>query len=421
MDDSGWRPLRRPVRPADPHLRASPFGRLALTHALSVAGDALLTVALAGSLFFSVRPDAARGRIAAYLALTMAPFAVVGPLLGPLLDRTRGGRRMMVVSSAAGRGLACFLMAGDLNSLFLYPEAFAFLVLSKSYGIARSALVPAAVGSAEELVEANAKLQLIGVASGVVASGPGALLLQTVGAAWALYLAAAVFTAAAVAALRIRPAPVVASPEPAVARAELRGGGIVMAASAMGLLRGMVGFSTFLIAFGFRRDDAPSWWFGVVLAAGMAGTLAGAFVAPRLRESLREERILTAALVIVVVTGLVATRGQSMRLWSAFVALAVALAAASGKLAFDALVQRDAPDAARGRSFARFETRFQLIWVAGAFIPVVVPIPLRVGFAVLAAAAAFGAFSYVGGQGALRRHRRARAAGKLRGSDALRT
>jgi hypothetical protein len=406
VDDSGWRPLQRPVRPADPHLGVSPFGRLAATHALSVAGDTLLTIALAGSLFFSVRPDAARGRVAAYLALTMAPFAVVGPLLGPVLDRTRGGRRLMVVASTAGRAVACFMMAGDVNSLFLYPEAFAFLVLSKSYFIARSALVPAAVVNADELVEANAKLQLLGVVAGVVASGPGALLLKTLGATATLYLATAVFVMATVAAARIRPAPARATAEGAAARAELRAGGIVLAASAMGLLRGVVGFSTFLIAFGFRRDHAPSWWFGIVLAAGMAGTLLGALVAPRLRESFREERILAGALIVVVATGLVATRGASVRMWAAILAAAVALAAATGKLAFDSLVQRDAPDAARGRSFARFETRFQLIWVAGAFIPVVVPIPLRIGFAVVAAAAAFGAFSYLGGTQAVQRYRR---------------
>ena len=46
------------------------------------------------------------------------------------------------------------------------------------------------------------------------------------------------------------------------------------------------------------------------------------------------------------------------------------------KLAFDSLVQRDAPDANRGRSFARFETRFQLVWVIGALLPLLLlPIP----------------------------------------------
>src|SRR5690606_37148160 len=63
----------------------------------------------------------------------------------------------------------------------------------------------------------------------------------------------------------------------------------------------------------------------------------------------------------------------------ATMALLVAVAASSGKQAFDAVVQRDAPDANRGRSFARFESRFQVAWVLGAFIPVVIPLPTRIG------------------------------------------
>ena len=58
------------------------------------------------------------------------------------------------------------------------------------------------------------------------------------------------------------------------------------------------------------------------------------------------------------------------------------------KQAFDSIVQRDAPDANRGRSFARFETRFQLVWVIGALIPIVVPIPAELGFVLIVAAVA---------------------------------
>jgi hypothetical protein len=113
--------------------------------------------------------------------------------------------------------------------------------------------------------------------------------------------------------------------------------------------------------------------------------------------------MLVASLAIVAVVGLVATRGNSVRFWSTVLAGAVGLAASTGKLAFDSIVQRDAPDAARGRSFDRFETRFQLLWVAGAFLPVVVPIPGSVGFLVIAATAGFAAVSYVLGQRATRR------------------
>ena len=111
----------------------TPFGRLAVTHMLMITGDAFMTVALAGSLFFSISPSAARGKVALYLALSVAPFAVVAPALGPLLDRSRGARRAMVMASGAARVVLCLLMARDLHSLLLFPEAFLVLVASKLY------------------------------------------------------------------------------------------------------------------------------------------------------------------------------------------------------------------------------------------------------------------------------------------------
>ena len=79
--DDGWRPLQgAPGRRREwlDSLRGdSPFSRLARVHVLAVAGDTLVTMALAGSLFFSISPHAARNRVALYLLLTMAPFAVV--------------------------------------------------------------------------------------------------------------------------------------------------------------------------------------------------------------------------------------------------------------------------------------------------------------------------------------------------------
>jgi len=50
------------------------FGRLALVHVIMMAGDTLVTVSLAGSLFFSVTPDAAKGKVLLYLLLTFSAF-----------------------------------------------------------------------------------------------------------------------------------------------------------------------------------------------------------------------------------------------------------------------------------------------------------------------------------------------------------
>ena len=76
------------------------FGRLALVHVIMMAGDTLVTVSLAGSLFFSVSPTEAKSKVLAYLLLTIAPFAVVSPLLGPLIDRSANGRRILVAISS---------------------------------------------------------------------------------------------------------------------------------------------------------------------------------------------------------------------------------------------------------------------------------------------------------------------------------
>jgi hypothetical protein len=67
----------------------------------------------------------------------------------------------------------------------------------------------------------------------------------------------------------------------------------------------------------------------------------------------------------------------------------------TAKQAFDSIVQRDAPDANRGRTFARFETRFQLVWVIGALLPIIIPIPIVVGFALIALVAAVALIWYL--------------------------
>ena len=440
MAGEGWQPLSAPRQPAPgaggEGFRISPFARLARVHALSTAADTLVATSLAGSLFFSIPTGEARGRVALYLLLTIAPFAIVGPLMGPALDRAKGGRRLLVVLTGVSRVVVCLLMATAVDSLLLFPAAFAVLVLGKAYAIARSALVPTVVNDDAELVEANSRLSLLGGISGFVAAVPGAIVLKLAGAEWVLVLAAVVAAAQALVASRLPAAAVADEPPGAAEQEELRSAGVVMASEGMGLLRGVVGFLTFLLAFDLRgggddspvptglalgrtiRDVAgfdvagagggsggsPTWHFGVVLGASVLGGLVGAVLAPRLRAMTSEERILQGALLGTAVAGLLAAAVGGL-LGAAVVAMGVGVAASSGKLAFDSIVQRDAPDANRGRSFARFETRFQLIWVIGGFVPVVVALPARVGFLVVAGAAGFALFSYLAGLRGVRARR----------------
>jgi len=380
-----------------------PFARLARTHAFMVAGDTLVAVALAGSLFFSISPSAARGRVVLYLLLTMAPFAVVAPLIGPAIDRRAGGRRLMVIVSAAGRAAICLFLIDDIDGLLLFPEAFAVLVLAKGYAVAKSALVPALVRDEDALVEANSKLTLVSGIVGFAAGLPGAAVLELAGPGWVIGFAMLAFAAGAVSATRV---PRVAVDTDDVT---LRGGllpiGVVLAGSAMAVLRGIVGFLVFLLAFEFRAEDAPAWWFGVVLATSAGGSLAGAALAPRLRRAVHEERLLAGSLVAVAVGALLVTQMGGLA-GATLLAGVVGAAASAAKQAFDAVVQRDAPERDKASAFARFETRFQLVWVVGSLVPVAVPVvvdfPLGLGYAVIAVVTGIGAGSYIAGTRAVR-------------------
>lgn len=401
----GWRALKS-TRGVE-SFRISPFTRLARTHAFAVAGDTLVALALADSLFFSIDPSDARLKVFGYLALTVAPFAVVAPLIGPVVDRSHGGRRWMLLGSHALRAGICFLMIDDIDSLLLFPEAFALLVFAKTYNVSKSALVPTTVTGDDELVTANSRLSLISGFMGLVAAVPGAILLTVGGSKWVLGLAAIVFVVGAVFAAQLPPAQVAVEGPSDEERAELRSGLILLSATAMGLLRGIVGFLTFLLAFDLRGGDAPAWHFGVVLAVSAAGSITGSALAPRLRRATTEENILTGLLGLTAVSGVISGFVGGL-VGAAFLAASVGIAASAGKQAFDAIVQRDAPDANRGRSFARFETRFQLFWVAGAIIPVVVPLlpgvdefPATVGFLGVAATAGFAVLSYKAGSAKL--------------------
>jgi hypothetical protein len=413
----------------------TPFGRLAVAHLLSVAGDALVAMALAGSLFFDVDPSGARWRIALYLLFTMAPFAVVGPLIGPAMDRARGGHQYVLVGSAVGRALLAVLMVSAVanDSLLLFPEAFLMLVLAKTYQVAKAAVVPTVVGSDAELVEANSKLQLLSGLGGFAAGIPGALMLL-IGAGHVMALAAVAFTAAVVATAYVPRTTVATEPPDSEERAELRSAAVLTASSAMGMLRAIVGFVTFLLAFALRGDTGPpptgtalgrlagsryldeavttsdilapvgppAWHFGVILVCSVGGGLLGAAVSPLLRRRYPEEYLLAFAVALAVVAGGVGVVFGGLFGQSAL-ALLVAVSATSAKQAFDAVVQRDAPDANRGRFFARFESRFQVAWVLGAFIPVLVPLPTQLGSVLVAVAATAAGALYLAGMLAVRR------------------
>ncbi|MGW2177022.1 MFS transporter [Streptomyces sp. NPDC001732] len=184
----------------------SGLGKLIELHAVNGAGDVMITVALASTVFFAVPTDEARGRVALYLAITMAPFALLAPVIGPLLDRLPHGRRAAMAAAMLTRAVLALAMSGAVatGGLELYPAALGVLVCSKAYGVVRSAVVPRLLPQRFSLVKANSRVTLAGLLATGVAAPIGAAL-QMAGPAWPLYGACAIFVGGAVLAFTLPP------------------------------------------------------------------------------------------------------------------------------------------------------------------------------------------------------------------------
>src|SRR5215217_3117797 len=186
-----------------------PLDRLAWVHAVSTCGDALVAVALAGTLFFAVPVAAARPRVALYLLLTVAPFAVVAPLLGRLLDGRRGAGRLALAAAMALRAALAALAASRTESLLLYPLAFGLLVCSRAHGISRTAMVPELLGhegpgepegsvpagrDQRDLVAVNGRMARVAALGGTAGALLGVGLDRLLGGGAVLWAAALTFT-----------------------------------------------------------------------------------------------------------------------------------------------------------------------------------------------------------------------------------
>jgi hypothetical protein len=354
--------------------------RLLDLHAVSCAGDTLVTMGLAGTVFFSVAADAARGRVALYLLVTMAPFAIIAPIIGPVLDRYRHGRRTALAVTMFGRAFLAWMIADWIHGLGLYPAAFGVLVLSRAYGVARSAAVPRLLPATLRLSEAGARASVFGTVAGAVVA-PIGVAAFTFGPQWPLRIAALIFLAGAVVALGLPPRADSEPPEtaPAIFRRSgkaLTGRLVLSSLVSAAWLRGLFGFLALFLAFTIRAGNIPTvllgFGFGQPGALGwIAGSLgAGALLATVIGTRLHIHRpalLQAAALLLVAVLGIV-TLVQFDLATLALLCLATAMGSGLAKLAVDATIQERIPEQFRASAFAHSETVLMLAWVAGGAI-----------------------------------------------------
>lgn len=188
----------------------SGLGRVIELHLVSTLADALIVTALASTIFFAVPTQQARGRVATSLLITMVPFVLLAPVLGPLLDRVRRGRRYALATTMVIRAFLAWVMAGAVGgtgssqaAFSLYPAAFGFLVCQKAYLVTRAAAVPRVLPRDTGLVVANSRISMAGVAAITIGGPLGAGITAAFGPSWTLRLAFVVFAAGTALALAL--------------------------------------------------------------------------------------------------------------------------------------------------------------------------------------------------------------------------
>jgi MFS family permease len=377
--------------------------RLFDLHALSCAGDTLIAIGLAGTIFFNVPLGEARSKVALYLLVTMVPFALLAPVVGPLLDHFRHGRRYALAVTMLGRAFLALLISDHLHNFGLYPAAFGVLALSRAYGVARSAAVPRLLPEGVGLSQVGARASVYGTFAGAVVA-PIGLAAFWFGPQWPLRVSSVLFLVAMVVALRLPPRadsdPPEAVPRPFRTALRLRRGedrpisGRLVVAALIGSasLRCLYGFLLLYFAFAVKAGQLDTHFFGrdvgsqgaVAVIGGALGV--GTFLATAIGTRLRIHRptaVQSSGLTITAGVAVLATIFFNLPM-VALLCLVAAVFSGIAKLAIDACIQERVPERMRASAFAHSETLLMLAWVVGGAVGII-PMAGRLGVAVAAA------------------------------------
>jgi len=387
------------------------------------AVDAAMAVALANTLFFAAASGESKSKVALYLLITIAPFAVIAPLIGPALDRLQHGRRVALALSFALRtALAVLLImnydgaTGSYPSMVLYPCALAMMVFSKSFSVLRSAVTPRVMPPTIDLVRVNSRLTVFGllggtIAGGAIAGGVEFVCTHVFKLPGALFVVVAVTIAGAFLSMRIpRWVEVTEGEVPATlsyrrdseqrrrswpdevkkVRGTLRqplGRNIITSLWGNCTIKVMVGFLFLYPAFFAKAHQASGWvqlgMLGAIGAAAAIGNFAGNFAAARLR--LGRPAVLVVRCTVAVCAVAVAASVAGTLIAAVIATLVTSGSSAIAKASLDASLQHDLPEESRASGFGRSESTLQLAWVLGGALGVLVYTELWIGFTAVSA------------------------------------
>ncbi|MEE6281694.1 MFS transporter [Georgenia sp. MJ170] len=371
------------------------FRKLFAVRLVSQCGDGMFQVGLAALFFFSPQSMATATGVAAAFAVLLLPFTVVGPFVGPLLDRW-SRRQVLLLGNAIRVVLALVLaviIAATGVTALVYVVALVTLGVNRFLLSALSAGLPRVVPR-DQLLMANTLTPTLGAVSAVVGAALGLLVGAIVTAdsvkdSAALVCAALLFGVASVLAARLgrdQLGPTRAATAAGLADdlrhtlAELADGArylVRRGTPGMGLavmslhrfLYGMNFIALILISRNLLSDPADHSagmaTFALLTGVSFAGNGLAIVLTPVAHERMSPSSWIVVCLGIGAVSQLLLATTPVIGVVGVS-AVMLGLSVQGAKIAVDTIVHRDTDDDYRGRAFALYDVMYNAAFVAAA-------------------------------------------------------
>lgn len=376
-------------------MRYPKYRKLLAIRLVSQAGDGMFQVGLATLFFFNPQNATTAGGVAAAFAVLLLPFTIVGPFAGPLLDRW-SRRNVLHYANLVRVGLALILAV----LIFAVPTHWVIYVLALvTLGVNRFLLSALSAGQPHTLpthllVMANSITPTLGSVSAVLGGALGLVLswvsTEALRNAIALVMAAIIFAAAAVLALRLERWELGPDEKPTTSLTQdfrkvlrrmtdgvvylTRRGTPMYGLGIMAIHRFLYGvnfIALLLISRNLLSDpmdaDAGLATFALVAGVSLVGNGLAIVLTPTMYQWMSPSTWILACLGISVISQalLIVTYRAPLIFVSAIL---LGLGVQGAKIAVDTIVQADTADAYRGRAFALYDMMYNAAFVGAAVL-----------------------------------------------------
>lgn len=375
------------------------FKRLFTVRLISQSGDGMFQVGLATLYFFNPTNMTTASGVAAAFTVLLLPFTIVGPFVGPLLDRW--SRQAVLFWGNTIRAILCVLLAVLMatGAGFVPVSVLALITLGINRFLlsALSAGLPHVVPR-EQLIMANSLVPTLGAVATVIGAALGFVInrLTPEGAVRdasclavaALLLLCAVWAASRIGYRELGPegrvrvslakqiAAVLEDLWEGARYLTLRGtpGHALVVMAVHRFLYGVNFIALLLISRNLLADpadaDAGLAMFATLSGISLLGNGSAIVFTPLAHQKMTPSQWIVTCLGISMLSQVILIATPSLP-WIAIAAVLMGLGVQGAKIAVDTIVQRDVVDSYRGRAFALYDMMYNAAFVGAAALAAV--------------------------------------------------